>query len=282
MPTYLIGDIQGCDCAFGKLLEHICFSPSRDTLYLLGDLINRGPQSAEVLRRCVQLGDAVKPLLGNHDLHLLASAYGIRKPGKRDTLQSILQATDRDALLHWVSQQPLVRSLSSPQGQHLLMVHAGVLPQWHHNDVLSLAQEVESHINGPDLKDFLTEMYGNQPNQWDDSLKGADRLRVIVNALTRIRFCSPEGVMDFESSESADKPPQGLIPWFTCPHRQTAQDIVAFGHWSTLGLRNEKNILALDTGCVWGGCLSALEISADFSERIVHQIHCDQAQAPGA
>lgn len=282
MSTYLIGDIQGCDDALEKLLAHISFSPSRDTLYLLGDLINRGPQSAEVLRRCMALGDAVKPLLGNHDLHLLATAHGIRKPGKRDTLQSILQAPDRESLLHWVSQQPLARSLKNAQGQQLLMVHAGVLPQWSLNDVLSLAKEVENHISGPGLKDFLTTMYGNTPTAWSESLQGADRLRVIVNALTRIRFCSPEGVMDFDSSESADQAPLGLIPWFACPQRQTAQDIVAFGHWSTLGLRHEANIWALDTGCVWGGCLSALEISADFSERHIHQIHCDQAQIPGA
>ena len=281
MSTYLIGDIQGCDSALEKLLHQISFSPSRDTLYLLGDLINRGPESAEVLRRCMQLGDAVKPLLGNHDLHLLASAYGVRKPGKRDTLQSILNAPDRSDLLHWVSQQPLARCLESASGQRLLMVHAGVLPQWSLADTLALAGEVHQQIKSDALPEFLMHMYGNTPNQWDAHWVGADRLRVIVNALTRIRFCSADGVMDFESSESADAAPAGLIPWFECPERKTMNDIIAFGHWSTLGLINRPNLMALDTGCVWGGCLSAMEISNDFAERHLHQIHCEQAQKPG-
>lgn len=281
MSTYLIGDIQGCDSALDRLLKKIDFSPSRDTLYLLGDLINRGPESVQVLRRCMALGDAVKPLLGNHDLHLLATAHGVRKPGKRDTLQSILSAPDHLVLLQWVSQQPLARYLESATGQRLLMVHAGVLPQWSLEDTLRLADEVHQKIRGQDLGDFLKNMYGNHPDQWNNELKGADRLRVIVNALTRIRFCSPDGIMDFESSESADAAPAGLMPWFECPDRQTAHDMIAFGHWSTLGLINRPNIIALDTGCVWGGCLTALEIGSDFHERSIHQIGCEQAQKPG-
>lgn len=281
MSTYLIGDIQGCDSALVRLLQHIDFSPSRDTLYLLGDLINRGPASADVLRRCMQYGDAVKPLLGNHDLHLLASAHGVRKPGRRDTLQSILDATDRQDLLAWVAQQPLARCLENPQGQQLLMVHAGVLPQWSLKDVMALAQEVHDHIRSEGLPEFLQHMYGNTPNQWHATLTGHDRLRVIVNALTRIRFCTPGGAMDFESSESAEAAPVGLVPWFECPDRQTRDVMVAFGHWSTLGLINRPNLMALDTGCVWGGCLSAMEIGHDFTERQLHQVHCDQAQQPG-
>jgi bis(5'-nucleosyl)-tetraphosphatase (symmetrical) len=281
VSIYLVGDIQGCDDALGSLMEQLAFSPSRDTMYLLGDLVNRGPQSAEVLRRCIRLGDAIKPLLGNHDLHLLASAYGIRKPGKRDTLQNILNAEDRDHLLHWVSQQPLARSLVSLQGKKLLLVHAGVLPQWSFEDALALAQEVHNQISGPGLANFLAHMYGNLPNQWSSDLQTHDRWRVIVNALTRIRFCSAEGLMDFESSESADAAPAGLMPWFECPERKTAQDIVAFGHWSTLGLMNSSQLLALDTGCVWGGCLSAMEISSEFTERTLHQVHCLQEQQPG-
>lgn len=281
MSTYLIGDIQGCDAAFSQLLTQLSFSPSRDTLFLLGDLINRGPASAEVLRRCMQLGDAVKPLLGNHDLHLLATAHGIRKPGKRDTLQSILNAPDSSALLHWVAQQPLARYLEDTHGQRLLMVHAGVLPQWTLEDSLQLADEVHQHIKGPHLHDFLLHMYGNTPQQWDAALSGADRMRVIVNALTRIRFCTADGVMDFESAESADAAPTGLMPWFECPDRKTAKDTIAFGHWSTLGLVNRPHLMALDTGCIWGGCLTALELGSDFSERTVHQVHCEQAQKPG-
>lgn len=281
MSTYLIGDIQGCDNALDRLLQHLSFSPSRDTLYLLGDLINRGPESDKVLRRCMHLGDAIRPLLGNHDLHLLATAHGIRKPGKRDTLNTILQADDHKALLHWVTQQPLARYLESKKGQRLLMVHAGVLPQWSLEETLSYAQEVYEKIKGEELSDFLKHMYGNLPNVWSKYLTGHDRLRVIVNALTRIRFCSADGVMDFESSEAADAAPAGLMPWFDCPDRKTAQDTIAFGHWSTLGLVNRPNLMALDTGCVWGGCLTAMEIGSDFSERQVHQISCDQAQKPG-
>lgn len=250
-------------------------------MFLLGDLINRGSESPEVLRRCMQLGDAVKPLLGNHDLHLLASAYGIRKPGRRDTLQSILEAPDRNALLQWVAQQPLARYLENSQGQRLLMVHAGVLPQWTLEETLQYANEVHEKVKGPGLPEFLQHMYGNTPNQWNAALTGADRLRVIVNALTRIRFCTADGIMDFESTESANAAPPGLMPWFDCPERQTAQDMVAFGHWSTLGLLNRTHLMALDTGCIWGGCLTALELGSDFQERIVHQIHCEQTQKPG-
>ena len=280
MSTYLIGDIQGCDSALDQLLKKISFSPSRDTLYLLGDLTNRGPKSAEVLRRCMQLGDSVKPLLGNHDLHLLASAYAVRKPGKKDTLQSVLTAPDREDLLHWVAQQPLARYLESSTGQRLLMVHAGVLPQWSLEETLSLADEVHQQIKGNELPVFLSQMYGNYPSQWSEQLTGHERTRVIVNALTRIRFCSADGVMDFESSESADRAPEGLIPWFECPQRKTAQDIVAFGHWSTLGLLNQPNLMALDTGCIWGGCLSAMEIGPDFQERHLHQVQCEQPPNP--
>lgn len=281
MSTYLIGDIQGCDTAFERLLTHLGFSPSRDTLYVLGDLVNRGPDSSNVLRRCMQSGDAIKPLLGNHDLHLLASAYSARKPGKRDTLQSILNAPDRDELLHWVSQQPLTRYLESGQGQRLLMVHAGVLPQWTLEDTLKLSDEVHQQVKGRNLHDFLLHMYGNTPNRWSNDLTGTDRIRVIVNALTRIRFCTADGSMDFESSESADAAPEGLMPWFECPARKTAEDILAFGHWSTLGLMNRPNLMALDTGCIWGGCLTAMELGSDFTERTVHQVHCEQAQKPG-
>lgn len=281
MSTYLIGDIQGCNTALERLLQTIDFSPSRDTLYLLGDLINRGPESADVLRRCMQLGDAVKPLLGNHDLHLLASAYGVRKPGKRDTLQSILDAPDRNALLHWVAQQPLARALEDQKGQRLLMVHAGVLPQWSFEETLRLANEVHQQIKSAALPDFLRHMYGNTPNQWNHELTGHDRLRVIVNALTRLRFCTADGVMDFESTESAEAAPAGLIPWFECPERKTSHITIAFGHWSTLGLVNRPNLMALDTGCIWGGCLSAMEIGTNFQERTLYQVACEQAQKPG-
>ncbi|MBV7453488.1 symmetrical bis(5'-nucleosyl)-tetraphosphatase [Acidovorax sp. sif1233] len=280
MALYCIGDIQGCDSALGHLLDVIGFSPSRDTVYLLGDLVNRGPDSAAVLRRCMAQGDALRCLLGNHDLHLLAAAHCARKPSRRDTLGTVLDAPDRAALLDWVRQQPLARA-HTHAGQALLMVHAGVLPAWSAADTLGYADEVHAVLRGPDLPGFLHAMYGNTPDQWRDDLTGADRLRVIVNALTRLRFCSADGVMDFESTESADAAPPGLMPWFDVPGRRTAGTLVAFGHWSTLGWLHRNDLLGLDTGCVWGGCLSAVRFGATLAERELVQVHCEQAQAPG-
>ena len=280
MAIYCIGDIQGCDSALGRLLDSIGFSPSRDTVYLLGDLVNRGPESAAVLRRCAAHGDALRALLGNHDLHLLAAAHGARKPSKRDTLHHVLDAPDRDALLQWLRHQPLARQ-HEHAGETLLMVHAGVLPQWTAQDALALADEVHAVLKGPDLPDFLHQMYGNLPDRWSNALQGTERLRVIVNAFTRLRFCSPEGVMDFESTESAASAPAGLVPWFEAPGRRTANTVMAFGHWSTLGWLNRPHLLGLDTGCVWGGCLSAVRFGSTLAQRELIQVHCEQAQAPG-
>ena len=280
MAIYCVGDIQGCDAAIGRLLERIGFSPSRDTVYLLGDLVNRGPDSAAVIRRCMRMGASVQVLLGNHDLHLLATAYGVRKPSRRDTLGNILDADDRAVLLGWLREQPLAQSLTLA-GESLLMVHAGVLPQWSTAQTLALAQEVQAVLTSNDLAGFLQQMYGNAPAQWNDALSGVDRLRTIVNALTRLRFCTPDGAMDFESSESADQPPTGLVPWFDAPERRTSGTLIAFGHWSTLGWLNRPHLLGLDTGCVWGGCLSAVRFGSTLAEREHLTVHCDQAQAPG-
>jgi len=280
MALYCIGDIQGCDAALGRLLDKIAFSPSRDTVYLLGDLVNRGPDSAAVLRRCREHDGALRCLLGNHDLHLLAAAHGARKPSRRDTLGSVLDASDRDALLDWLRRQPLARTHEHGGGT-LLMVHAGVLPAWTAADTLAHAQEVEAVLGGPGLPGFLHAMYGNTPDHWRDDLAGADRLRVIVNALTRLRFCSAGGVMDFDSTESATAAPPGLLPWFDVPGRRTAGTLMAFGHWSTLGWLNRGDLLGLDTGCVWGGCLSAVRFGATLADRELLQVHCEQAQAPG-
>ena len=280
MAIYCIGDIQGCDSALGRLLDTIGFSASRDTVYLLGDLVNRGPESAAVLRRCMRHGDAIRCLLGNHDLHLLAAAAGARKPSRRDTLSAVLNAPDREALLAWVRQQPLARA-HTHAGQTLLMVHAGVLPTWSATDTLAYADEVQAVLRSPELPAFLQAMYGNTPDRWSDHLTGTDRLRVIVNALTRLRFCSADGVMDFESTESASAAPPGLMPWFDVPGRRTAGTVMAFGHWSTLGWLNRSDLLGLDTGCVWGGCLSAVRFGATLADRELLQVHCEQAQAPG-
>lgn len=280
MALYCIGDIQGCDSALGRLLDLIGFSASRDTVYLLGDLVNRGPDSAAVLRRCMAHGDALRPLLGNHDLHLLAAAHGARKPSRRDTLASILEAPDRDALLQWLRLQPLARQ-HVYGGTPLLMVHAGVLPAWTAAETLDLADEVHRVLQSADLPAFLRQMYGNTPDHWNASLTGPDRLRVIVNALTRLRFCSAQGVMDFDSTESASAAPPGLMPWFDVPGRSTADTLIAFGHWSTLGWLNRPHCLGLDTGCVWGGCLSAVRFGSSLDERELLQVRCEQAQAPG-
>jgi bis(5'-nucleosyl)-tetraphosphatase (symmetrical) len=281
MALYCIGDIQGCDNALSRLLDTVAYSPSRDTVYLLGDLVNRGPNSAAVLRRCMAADGAIRCLLGNHDLHLLAAAHGARKASRRDTLESVLNAPDRAALLNWVRQQPLVRT-HEHAGQTLLMLHAGALPSWTVARTCALAEEVHRVLRGPDLPAFLESMYGNSPTGWSDGLLGVDRLRVIVNALTRLRFCSPDGQMDFESTESASDAPPGLMPWFDVPGRRSSGTLIAFGHWSTLGLLNRSDLLGLDTGCVWGGCLSAVRFGRTLAERELFQVHCDPAQSPGA
>jgi bis(5'-nucleosyl)-tetraphosphatase (symmetrical) len=276
MGLYLIGDVQGCDAALQQLLGKIGFSPSRDHLFLLGDLVNRGPDSAAVLRRAMGYGDAATTLLGNHDLSLLAIAHGQRPPHRNDTLDEVLLAPDREAMLEWLRCQRM-----AVHAHGLLMVHGGVLPQWDVAQTLALAREVEVVLRGRDLVDFLAQMYGNQPDRWDDGLAGADRLRVIVNALTRLRFCTPAGVMDLRASGRPDQPPPGMLPWFDVPGRRTAGATVAFGHWSTLGHVRRPDIIAMDTGCVWGGCLSALRLDPQGDAHELIQVQCEQSQAPG-
>ena len=233
-----------------------------------------------MLRRCRAGEGALRCLLGNHDLHLLATAYGVRSPSRRDTLDGVLQAPDRAALLDWLRQQPLVRT-HEHAGETLLMLHAGVLPAWSVAETVALASEVHGVLRGPDLQGFLQQLYGNTPDRWSPSLAGADRLRVVVNALTRLRFCTPDGVMDFDSAESAKAPPPGLVPWFDAPGRRTEGTLIAFGHWSMLGWMDQPGVLSLDTGCVWGGCLSAVRFGATLAEREHLKVDCAQAQKPG-
>lgn len=275
MAVYLIGDVQGCDQALARLLHTLDFSPSRDTVYLLGDLVNRGPDSLGVLRRVQALGSSARCVLGNHDLHALAVAAGARRPGRSDTLDALLHAPDRQALLSWLRQQPLAL-----QAHGVLMVHAGVLPSWSAADTLALSAEVQHVLAGPDWQAFVQQMYGNEPDRWDAALQGTERLRVIVNALTRLRFCSAAGRMEFDTKEAAEHAPAGFMPWFDVPGRKTANEVVAFGHWSTLGWLGRPDVWALDSGCVWGGCLTALRLQADGAhERIA--VACVQAQKPG-
>ena len=280
MAAYLIGDVQGCDEPLGRLLDAIDFSASRDTVYVLGDLVNRGPASAAVLRRLMALGNSARCLLGNHDMHLLACAYGIRRPHKRDTLDEVLAAPDRDELLDWLRRQHLALH-ETVAGRPLLMVHAGVLPQWSAARTVALARELEDVLRGDDILGFLREMYGNVPDRWQDDLQGNARLRAIINALTRLRFCSVEGQMEFESKDSAATAPEGFMPWFDVPGRATAQDTVAFGHWSTLGWLQRDDVICMDTGCVWGGPLSALRVAANPAQQALVQVDCPQAQRPG-
>jgi bis(5'-nucleosyl)-tetraphosphatase (symmetrical) len=280
MALYLIGDVQGCDAALAHLLDEISFSPSRDTLYLLGDLVNRGPDSAGVLRRMMGYGAAAQCLLGNHDLHLLATASGARRPSRKDTLQQVLDAPDRAAMLCWLRQQRMAQQLVH-QNQAYLLVHAGVLPGWTATQTVALAQEVEAVLQGPDLDEFLRQMYANEPAAWSDALRGAARLRMIVNALTRLRFCSADGEMEFDAKEGLDKAPKGFMPWFDVPGRQTADVVVAFGHWSTLGWLDRNDVLALDSGCVWGGHLSALKLGGGRLAHELIQVPCQGWQMPG-
>ena len=271
---YLIGDLQGCCDAFGRLLAEIGFSPSRDHLWVLGDVVNRGPCSLATLRALHDLGDAADGLLGNHDLHLLAVDAGVRAPKRGDTLDDVLAAPDRRSLIDGLRHR---RMAAFDDGW--LLVHAGVVPQWDRDETLARAAEVEAVLRGPDLPAFLKAMYGNAPDRWSPDLQGDDRLRVIVNALTRIRFCDAEGRMDFDLKEGADSAPPGLVPWFDVPGRRSAGQPVAFGHWSTLGLVVRDDLLALDTGCIWGGRLTAVRI--DGGRREVVQVRCEQAQVPG-
>ena len=282
MALYLIGDIQGCDSALQRLLDKISFSPSRDTLYLLGDLVNRGPDPLAVLRRLMGLGESAICLLGNHDLHLLAVAHGVRPAHQHDTLDGILHAPDRPGLLAWLCQQRMAL-FDNFRGEDILMVHAGVLPAWTAAKTMALAAEVEAVLRGPELADFLHHMYGNTPTAWNESLAGADRLRVIVNALTRMRFCTPDGHMEFKTHGGPDTAPPGYVPWFDAPGRQTANVTVAFGHWSALGWLEHPHLLALDTGCVWGGSLSAIRLDDSVPNRPHHliQAQCEAYLTPG-
>jgi bis(5'-nucleosyl)-tetraphosphatase (symmetrical) len=272
-PTlYAVGDLQGCHQSLLNLLERIDAATPDARLIFVGDLVNRGPQSLATLRLIRSLGDRAQALLGNHDLHLLAAAHGIRKLHKADTLQEILDAPDRDELLDWLRQRPLAL-----QEQDHLFLHAGVLTQWSAAKTVALAQEVEAVLRGPHWVGFLREMYGNQPLRWDDALQGNERLRCIVNALTRLRFCTEDGTMELAAKESTGISMPGYLPWFDVPQRQTQDVTVVYGHWSTLGLVLRPNLIGLDTGCVWGGKLTAVRLA----DRQLFQVSCPQAQRPG-
>ena len=254
MSTYAIGDIQGCYAEFLELMQLVAFSSHKDRLWLVGDLVNRGPGSLETLRHVKKLGDAAITVLGNHDLHLLTVAAGHTRLHRRDTLRPILDAPDRDELLAWLRTRPLMHV----EGKFAL-VHAGLIPDWTVAEALALAREVEAELAGPRHDAFLRVLYGNEP-QWRTDLTGVDRLRAIVNVCTRLRFCNARGELEFDEKRGTDHAPEGFAPWFKIAARRSATHTLICGHWSTLELRLEPRIWMLDSGCLWGGTLTALRL----------------------
>ncbi|HHM04162.1 MAG TPA: symmetrical bis(5'-nucleosyl)-tetraphosphatase [Gammaproteobacteria bacterium] len=257
MATYAIGDIQGCFDELCTLLERFHFDPQRDRLWFAGDLVNRGPQSTDTLRFVKELGSAAVTVLGNHELHLLAIAAGVTEPRPLDTFLDVLEAPDADHLLHWLRHQPLIHC-DARQGFTLL--HAGLPPQWDLATARARAAEVEGVLRGPDHESFFRHMYGNGPNRWSPDLDKWARLRFITNCFTRLRLCSTEGELALEHKGAPDRKNQRFMPWFEVPGRKSAGNKILFGHWSTLGRHVSNQAYCLDSGCVWGGKLSALRL----------------------
>jgi bis(5'-nucleosyl)-tetraphosphatase (symmetrical) len=265
MSTYAIGDIQGCYNEFHQLLQQIGFDSEQDRLWLVGDLVNRGPDSLQVLRLVKSLGDSAITVLGNHDLHLLAVAAGEAALHRGDTLDEVLNAPDREELLTWLRHQRLLYA----QDDYVL-VHAGLLPQWTVKQAASLAQEVEQALRSDDYAIFFEHMYGNAPHGWSDEYSGYKRLRVITNAFTRMRICDARGEMEFKFKGEVENIPAGYQPWFELAKRKSQDATVIFGHWSALGLKVTPNVIALDTGCLWGGPMTAIRLE----DRKIFQVSC--------
>lgn len=267
--TWVIGDVQGCTGALRALLAQPELAAPESRLWFAGDLVNRGPDSLGALRLIKGLGPRARAILGNHDLHLLAVAAGVRKLGKSDTLQDVLQAPDAGELLDWLRHRPL---MIREQGH--VMVHAGILPAWTLDQAQALAGEIETALRGPDWHQAMHDLYGEEPVLWNDDLQGEARMRVIVNALTRMRVChADDGRMEFRYKGEQQDIPAGLVPWFELPARRDPREPVVFGHWSALGLTIRPDAICLDTGCVWGRRLTALRLR---DHRIVQQdcAHC--------
>jgi bis(5'-nucleosyl)-tetraphosphatase (symmetrical) len=257
VSRYAIGDVQGCYNELRALIAQLKFSADRDQVWFVGDLVNRGPESLEVLRFVRSLGDNAVTVLGNHDLHLLAVACGSQRKRKSDTLDAIFAAPDRDELLGWLISRPLAHHDGGA-----LMVHAGLVPQWTVGTALALAGEVESALRS-DPRALFENMYGDEPRRWKESLEGMERLRFAINILTRLRVCTSDGEVDLKMKGKPPKGPTALRPWFEIEQRQSADTRVVFGHWSALGLVMRNNVVGLDSGCVWGGALTALNLDAD-------------------
>lgn len=255
MATYVIGDIQGCYDPLRRLLDSLLFDPNQDQIWLVGDLVNRGPASAAVLRLIRSLDNAAIAVLGNHDLHLLAVAHHQDHYRHKDTFDDVLKAADRDELLDWLCQRPLLHYDASFK---VTMVHAGLAPQWTLHQAQNCALELQTVLRGKKRNEFFRRMYGNYPDYWTDKLSGWERLRFIANCFTRIRFCDNNGHIEFEYKGPVGSQPDSYLPWFLSPNRRTAGETIVFGHWSTLGYHHQADVYALDSGCVWGGQLTAL------------------------
>jgi bis(5'-nucleosyl)-tetraphosphatase (symmetrical) len=267
MATIAIGDVQGCYDQLMRLLERAQYDERRDMLWFVGDLVNRGPQSARTVRFARGLGERQVTVLGNHDLALLVIADGIKKPHRGDTFDDILSAPDRDELIAWLRHQKMMHA-----GDGYAMVHAGLLPQWSIAQALALAREVEAALQGPDHREFLRHMYGNEPARWRDDLAGYDRLRVVVNAMARLRLVTAEGAMEFSHKTGLSGLPAGYMPWYDAPNRASRDTAIVFGHWAALGLLVREDVICLDSGCVWGRALSALRLE----DRQLHQLDCTE------
>lgn len=270
MATYAVGDLQGCLQPLKGLLDRVTFDPARDKLWLVGDLVNRGPQSLETLRFLYAMRDSLVCVLGNHDLHLLAVAHNTERLKRNDTLREILDAPDCAELIAWLRQQKL---LHYDEVRDIALVHAGIPPQWTLKKALKRAAEVEEALRDDSrLRPFLDGMYGNEPAGWDNDLQGVNRLRVITNYFTRMRFCTEDGTLDLKSKEGLDTAPPGYRPWFAWPQRKARGQKIIFGHWAALeGKCDEPGLYALDSGCVWGGCMTLMNI--DTGER--HRYSCE-------
>ena len=264
MATYAIGDLQGCYDSLLRLLDNLKFDSANDTLWFAGDLVNRGPDSLSTLRFVKSLGDHAITVLGNHDLHLLAIAAKHKNTNDKG-LKDILSANDAGELLDWLRKQPLLHHDSQ---LNFTMVHAGIYPEWDLKTAQQSANELEVVLRSDDYLEFILNMYGNLPEKWDDKLQGWDRLRFICNSFTRMRYCEKDGTLNFKSHGAPGTHPENTLPWFDISNRKISEERIVFGHWSTLGKITKKNIYALDTGCVWGGQLTALRLEKEKSEYI--------------
>ena len=275
MAIYAIGDVQGCFDELLVLLDKIRFNPKQDQLWFAGDLVNRGPKSVEVLRYIKNLGDRAVAVLGNHDFHLLAVSHGCGKKLRQDTLQSVLDASDSDELISWLRHRPL---LHHDETIGFTMVHAGLPPQWNLSEARQYAAEVEAFMRSDEFGSFLEVMYSNLPDIWSDDLKGFDRVRFIVNCMSRLRYCDQAGRLALEYKGAPGSQPDGVLPWFDVSGRRSADESIVFGHWSTLGIGLRNNTWSLDSGCLWGGKLTALRLG---SEPEWFQVACDSVCLPG-